>query len=38
LTDLGLVDEYRLYFRPVVPGRGKPFCRLNGRENNNRIV
>ncbi len=25
LTDLGLVDEYRLYLRPVVLGRGKPF-------------
>jgi dihydrofolate reductase len=25
LTDLGLVDEYRLYFRPVVLGGGKPF-------------
>jgi dihydrofolate reductase len=25
LTELGLVDEYRLYFRPVVLGRGKPF-------------
>jgi len=25
LTDFGLVDEYRLYFRPVVLGRGKPF-------------
>lgn len=25
LTDLGLTDEYRLYFRPVVLGRGKPF-------------
>jgi dihydrofolate reductase len=25
LTDLGLVDEYRLYFQPVVLGRGKPF-------------
>jgi dihydrofolate reductase len=25
LTDLGLIDEYRLYFRPVVLGRGKPF-------------
>jgi riboflavin biosynthesis pyrimidine reductase len=23
--DLGLFDEYRLYFRPVVLGRGKPF-------------
>jgi dihydrofolate reductase len=25
LTDLGLVDEYRLYFHPVVLGRGKPY-------------
>jgi dihydrofolate reductase len=25
LTDLGLIDEYRLYFRPAVLGRGKPF-------------
>src|SRR5579863_6248615 len=25
LTDLGLIDEYRLYFRPVVLGRDKPF-------------
>jgi dihydrofolate reductase len=25
LGDLGLVDEYRIYLRPVVLGRGKPF-------------
>lgn len=25
LTDLGLIDEYQLYFRPVVLGHGKPF-------------
>ena len=25
LTDLGLIDEYRLYFRPVVLGCGMPF-------------
>ncbi len=25
LTDLGLIDEYRFYFHPVVLGRGKPF-------------
>jgi dihydrofolate reductase len=25
LTDLGLIDEYQLYFRPVVLGHGAPF-------------
>jgi dihydrofolate reductase len=25
LTDLGLIDEYQLYLRPVVLGRGAPF-------------
>ena len=25
LTDLGLIDAYRLYFHPVVLGHGKPF-------------
>ena len=25
LTNLGLIDEYRLYLRPLVLGRGKPF-------------
>jgi dihydrofolate reductase len=39
LTALGLIDEYRLYLRPFVLGRGKPFfaaarppLRLIGRE------
>jgi dihydrofolate reductase len=25
LTDLGLIDEYLLYFHPVVVGKGKPY-------------
>ncbi len=25
LTDLGLIDEFRLYYHPVVLGRGSPF-------------
>jgi dihydrofolate reductase len=25
LTDLGLIDEYHLYLRPFVLGRGKPY-------------
>lgn len=25
LTELGLIDQYQLYFHPVVLGRGKPF-------------
>jgi dihydrofolate reductase len=30
LTDLGLIDEYHLYFHPVVLGRGKPFFAGSG--------
>jgi dihydrofolate reductase len=25
LTEAGLIDEYRIYLHPVVPGKGKPF-------------
>ena len=25
LTELGLIDEYQIYLRPIVLGRGKPF-------------
>ncbi len=25
LTELGLVDEYRLYYRPIILGEGKPY-------------
>jgi dihydrofolate reductase len=25
LTDLGLIDEYRMYLHPVVLGHGKPY-------------
>jgi dihydrofolate reductase len=31
LTDLGLIDEYRLYFHPGVLGRGKPLLCADSR-------
>jgi len=36
LTSLALIDEYRLYFQPVVAGRGKPY--FNGPRPRLRLV
>jgi len=36
LTELGLIDEYRLYFRPFVLGSGTPF--FAGRRSPLRLV
>ena len=31
LTELGLIDEYRIYLHPVVLGRSKPYFARPGR-------